>query len=169
MPVVRRCIVVRLLGFQLAAEVGQFLDEDGFRQRQQRTYFGVAQVVLAFHLRLTQVAEKQTLLHLVVALPQVALQQLPQHLHSFALHSPLSTLYSFQLFLQHLLLLANHVVVVQHPLVGAAHKTLVPCFLHQQHIIACDLFYALFECLVSLFHRVYINMQSAKIQTFFEL
>ena len=144
--------MVGVRSLQLAAEVGKLFDEYGLCEWQQRAHLGVGEVVFLAHLHLAEVAEEEVLVDMVVATPEVCLEEFPQRLDaaagepSFAAHHP------FQLATQHFLLLANHIIVVEHPLVGAAHKALAFCLFHQQHVVARHLFDALPEYLVSILH-----------------
>ena len=155
-------IMVGFLRLQLSAQVGQLMDKDGLHQRQQGHHLGIGQVVFLALLHLRQVAEQQGLVHMVVAPAQIALQQLPQHLEATFLHFPLSTFHRFQVHLQHLLLLANHIVVVQHPLVGAAHQPLALGLLDQQHIIVRNLLYTDAEYVIYTFHANINKKQKCK-------
>ena len=152
LALVRRLVVVGLRGLQRAAQFGQLADEYRLHQRQQRRHLGIRQIVLLPLLHLGQIAEHQRLVYLVVALLQVPLKQVPQHLDALVLHLPPAALHSLQLVLQHLLLLADHVVVVKHPLVGAANQTLAARLLDQQHVIFRYILDTLSEYLIYTLH-----------------
>ena len=161
----RGAVVERLPLLQLAAEARQLCNQHRLQQRQQRRHLRVGQVVFLLLLHLAQVAEQQCLVHSVVAAPQIALHQLPQHLHSSFLHPPFPPLHSPQLLPHHLLLLADHVVVVQHPFVRAAHQTLAPRLLDKQHIVPRHIPDALLENPVYTLHSsLLFGNENAKIR-----
>ena len=139
---------------QFAAERGEFVDEDGLHQRQQGCHLLIAQVVFLALLYLREVAEYQSLVDLVVAFAEEPFEQIPYHLPAVGRHFPFAVFHPSELFFQHFLLLADHVVVVEHPLVGAAHQAVALGFLNQKHVVVCDLSYALLECRVCAFHKV---------------
>ena len=159
-------VVIGLCLFHLAAEARQFLDEHVLHQRQQGAHLGVCQIVFLFHLHLTQVAEQETLVNLVVALLQEAQQQLFQRRD--ALHADAAEFAALQVHLHHLLLLADHVIIVEHPFVGASHEPLALGLFDQKHIIPRYLSNTLFESSVSTLHtRLLLRYQGYKDTLFF--
>ena len=122
-------VVIGIALFQLLAEFGQLLEQDTLHQWKQGAYFRVGQVILAVFLFLKQVVEKHTLVDLVMATCQELAEQRLKLFHPFAFEffeTP-----ALQVDLQHFLLLADHVVVVQNPFVGASHEALRLGFLYK--------------------------------------
>ena len=148
----RHLVVVGILFFQFDTEVAQGVYKFALHQRQQRIDLAIVEEVLLVCLHLCEVAEHKVLVHKVVAALQVGFQQVGQHFEALALNFPAAVLQSSQLLFHQLLLLADDVVVVQNPFVGAADCALVSSLLHKQHVIACDAFHTLFEYAVSTLH-----------------
>ena len=145
---VRRRVVLCATSFQFPAQFRQPVYQHRLQQHRQRRHLRVAQVVLLAHLHPPQVAKQQLLVYRVVAPLHIPCHQLLQRCHTAALHAPRAPLYAPQLGPHHFFLLADHIVVVQDPLVCAAHRALTACLLDQQHIVARDVFHAAFECVI---------------------
>ena len=147
-------VVMRTLALQLRTQLAQRPYKFQLHQWQQPIHLLVVQVVLLTRLHLRQVAEHQPLVHLPVAPLQVSLQQVLNQSQPLPLYLPATPLQALQLGLHHLLLLADDVVVVQHPLISAAHRALPLRLLHQQHVISRDTFHTVPEYLISALHNL---------------
>ena len=126
---VGRGIVVGVAGGQRMAQVGQILQKHALHQRQQGAHLGVGEIVMLLHLHLREVAEQQRLVNLIMAFLHEALQHLLQLLHAPSFE--LAERPAAKVHLQHLLLLAYHIIIVQHPFIRAAHKPLRLGLFHQ--------------------------------------
>ena len=115
-------VVVGVGGLKVGTETGQLLQQDVLHQWNQSAYLGVGEIVLAVFLGLLQIVEKHLFVDLIVVVRQEAAQHLLETLHGLAFET--TEVLALQIHFQHFFLLANHVVVVENPLIGAAYQAL---------------------------------------------
>ena len=143
-------VVVCVGVLQLLAQGSQLLDEDELHQRQQGADLWVREIVVVPFLLLGEVVEEHPFVGLIVVTGEEVVQQLFEMLHAFAFD--LSETLALEVDLQDLFLLADHVVVVEDPLVGASHEALRLSFFNKQQVVVSDGLDAFPELSVDAFH-----------------
>ena len=138
---------------EVHAQGGQAAQQQHLGHRQQGAHLVVAPIVLAAGLHGAEGAQHALLVGLAVAALQVALHHLLQHGHAAVAHAFPTA--AAQCAAQFFLLLADHVEVVEHPLVGASHQPARFGLLHQQEVIVGYLLNTLCQGIVHLVHAAW--------------
>ena len=141
-----------LVGCRAWEDLRKLFEELLLEQWDEQAHFGIGEVVFAFGLHLAQVAYEQLFVQLVLPSLEKVVAQFSQHFYTP--HSNLAQCFTAEFSAHDFFLLADDVVVVEHPLVGAAHEVPFLRFFYQEQIVICDFFDAFLKTLVHLFHMV---------------